>query len=65
MSALAPHEMLELRELLSTTVLGAKKLQASMPMVQDDELKSYMERCLNTKKDSINSIQTIIESTDV
>jgi hypothetical protein len=63
MSALAPHETLELRELLSTTVLGAKKIQVSMPMIQDEELKAYMERCLNTKKDSINSIQTFVEST--
>nr|WP_312289382.1 hypothetical protein [Clostridium chromiireducens] len=59
---LAPHEMLELRELLDTNVIGVKKIQASMPMVEDDELKSFMERCLDSKKDNINSMQTFIEN---
>ncbi|MFW2489098.1 hypothetical protein ACN077_11025 [Clostridium chromiireducens] len=59
---LAPHEMLELRELLDTNVIGVKKIQASMPMVEDDELKSFMERCLDIKKDNINSMQTFIEN---
>lgn len=59
---LAPHEMLELRELMDTNVIGVKKMQASMPMVEDDELKSFMERCLDSKKDNINSMQTFIEN---
>jgi hypothetical protein len=60
-STLAPHETLELRQLLSSDVLGAKKLQASITMVQDNELKSYMERCLSSKKNNINSIQSFVE----
>ena len=59
---LAPHEMLELRELMDTNVIGVKKMQASIPMVEDDELKSFMERCLDSKKDNINSMQTFIEN---
>jgi len=59
---LAPHEMLELRELMDTNVIGVKKIQASMPIVEDDELKSFMERCLDSKKDNINSMQTFIEN---
>lgn len=59
---LAPHEMLELRELLDTDIIGAKKVQASMPMVDDDELRSFMERCLDSKKENINSIQSFIEN---
>lgn len=61
-NTLAPHEMLELRELMDTNLIGAKKMKASMPMVQDDELKSFMERCLDSKKDNINSMQTFIEN---
>lgn len=61
-NSLAPHEILELRELMDTDVIGAKKMQASMPMVNDDELKSFMERCLDSKKDNINSIQNFIEN---
>jgi hypothetical protein len=59
---LAPHEMLELRELMDTNLIGAKKIKASMPMVQDDELKSFMEKCLDSKKDNLNSMQTYIEN---
>lgn len=63
--SLAPHETIELRELLSTDVLGAKKIQTSMAIVQDDDLKSYMERCLSTKKDFICSIQNFVENTNL
>lgn len=61
-NSLAPHEMLELRELIDTDIIGAKKMQASIKMVEDDELKSFMERCLDSKKENINSIQDFIES---
>lgn len=60
-NSLAPHEILELRELMDTNLIGAKKIQASMPMVDDGELKSFMERCLNTKK-NINSMQTFAQN---
>lgn len=59
---LAPHEMLELRELMDTDIIGAKKIQASMPMVEDDELKSFMERCLDSKKENLNSMQNFIQN---
>jgi hypothetical protein len=54
---LAPHEILELRELMDSSLICAKKIQASMLMVKDKELKAFMGRCLNTKKDTITSIQ--------
>lgn len=59
---LAPHEMLELRELMDTDIIGAKKMQASMSMVDDDELRSFMERCLDSKKENLDSMQTFIEN---
>lgn len=61
-NSLAPHEILELRELMDTDIIGAKKMQASISMVHDDELKSFMERCLDNKKDNINSMQNFIEN---
>lgn len=61
-NGLAPHEMIELRELMDTNVIGAKKMQASIPMVEDDELKSFIEKCLDGKKENINSMQTFIEN---
>lgn len=59
---LTPHEILELRELMDTNIIGIKKVQASIPMVEDDELKSFVEKCLESKKENINSIQTFIEN---
>lgn len=59
---LAPHEMLELRELMDADIVGLKKLKANMKMIEDDELKSFMEHCLDNKKENINSIQNFIES---
>lgn len=59
---LAPHEMLELRELMDIDIIGAKKIQASIPMVEDDELKSFMERCLDSKKENLNSMQNFIQN---
>lgn len=59
---LAPHEILELRELMDTDIIGAKKMQASMSMVDDDELRSFMERCLDSKKENLDSMQTFIEN---
>lgn len=61
-NGLAPHEMIELRELMDTNVIGAKKMQASIPMVEDDELKSFIEKCLDSKKENISSMQTFIEN---
>ncbi|NLZ49184.1 MAG: hypothetical protein GX895_10460 [Clostridiales bacterium] len=54
---LSPHESLELTELLNSNLIVAKKLQANMSMVQDVDLKSYMDRCLTTKKNCIKAIQ--------
>lgn len=59
---LAPHEMLEVRELLDADIVAAKKIQASMAMVKDQELKSFMQDCLNSKKTKIQEIQQFISS---
>lgn len=61
-TSLAPHEMLELRELMDTNIISAKKMQTSISMVKDDELKSFMEKCLDSKKENLNSMQTFIEN---
>lgn len=56
MTNLAPHETLELRTLLGSEVLAAKKLKSTIPMVQDNELKTFMTDCYNSK---ISNIQTM------
>lgn len=49
-NTLFPHETLELKDLLSSDLIIAKKLEQKISMVQDGELKAYIERCLSTKK---------------
>ena len=62
---LATHELLELRELMSTEIIGIKKTQASMSMVKDEELKSFMEKCLNSKKGNLESMQQFINKANL
>lgn len=57
---LAPHETLEVHELLRGEITGYKKLQASMAMVQDNELKQFMKDSLNSKQGNIEQIQQFI-----
>lgn len=59
---LAPHEMLELRELMDSNLIGAKKIQTSMAMIEDEELKSFAERCLHTKKENISTMESFIQN---
>ena len=57
---LAPHEAIEVRELVSQEMLGIKKINASMNMVQDNELKGFMQDALNAKKASLQNIQSAL-----
>jgi hypothetical protein len=47
---------------MDTNIIGIKKMQASIPTVEDDELKSFAEKCLESKKENINLMQTFIEN---
>lgn len=53
LSGLAPHEALELQEIIRSEVVCTKKLRARMAMVQDNELKAFMQNALQTKKDTL------------
>lgn len=61
-ASLAPHEMLELHELINGEIVSLKRTQASMSMVNDNELKNYMQQCLNSKKTAIQQIQNFINT---
>ncbi|MCW2277085.1 hypothetical protein [Heliophilum fasciatum] len=63
MLTLAPHETLELHELLRSEVLTAKKLKATIPMIQDPDLKTATTNCLNARMRKINDIQQFCQST--
>lgn len=57
---LAAHEIIDLREILTTEVVSAKKLKASMAMVQDSELKSFMQTSLDAKMRAIEEMQQAV-----
>lgn len=55
LAKIAPHEMLELHEIINSEITCTKKLQASLGIVKDLELKSFMERSIQLKKDTLNN----------
>lgn len=59
-SGLTNHELLELHELFSSEIIGAKKIQANMSMVQNEELKNFVQESLNSKKNMIQQMQNFI-----
>lgn len=54
---LAPHEALELHEIIRSEVTAATKLQASLAMVLDPELKEFMQNVLKSKKEILAQYQ--------
>ncbi|WP_242960933.1 hypothetical protein [Clostridium peptidivorans] len=55
---LAPHEAIEVREFVSQEMLGIKKMNASMNMVNDNELKSYMQDSVAAKQNVLQKLQS-------
>ena len=51
---------MELHELLNYEIIEAKKAQLSMSMVQDQELKTFVQDSLNTKKSAIQQMENFI-----
>lgn len=61
---LAPHEMLELHEIINSEITCTKKLQASLGMVMDKDLKSFMERSIQLKKDTLNNYRDFYNNSE-
>ena len=62
MTDLAPHETLELHELLSTDSAGIKKLASCISNIRDQDLKNYLQNYLSFKKDNMEAIQKLIDT---
>jgi len=58
--ALAPHEALELHEMLRSEITGYRKLQATMIMVEDNELKDFLKESMNYKRENIEQLRNFI-----
>lgn len=59
---LAPHETIELRELLTNEIASLKKIKADLSLVNDRDLKSYMQKCMDSKMGKVESIQQFIDT---
>ncbi len=55
LSKLTPHELLELHELINNELTCTKKLQASLALIKDRDLHSFMESSIQLKKDTLNN----------
>lgn len=58
--SLTPHEALELHELLRSEISGYRKLQSTIIMAEDNELKEFMKESMIFKKDNIEQMQKFI-----
>lgn len=61
---LTSHEVLELHEIIRSEVLGVKKIQASLLMVADPDLTSFMQRSMQFKKDTLTSYQAFYHKSE-
>lgn len=62
---LAPHENLELYEILRFKQTEVKKLQANIATVHDEKLRSYMKDCLESSRSFIEELGELSEKSSM
>lgn len=60
-NTLAPHETLELHEILRFKQTEFKKLKTNMALVKDEKLISLMEDCMEISRNFITELKGISE----
>jgi hypothetical protein len=60
---ITPREAIEVRELISQEVIAIRKISASMDIVSNAELKTYMQDSLVAKKVFLQNIQSSLAET--
>lgn len=61
---LAPHELLDLHELLSFKNLCATKSSTMQGLIEDQKLKDIVSNDLNSTKRHIQDLQNVISSSE-
>lgn len=61
-SQLTPHELMEFNQLINNQVVKAKKTKASISMVQDEEVKNFMQDFINAKKDAVEQMENFMSN---
>lgn len=64
-TTLAPHEMLELREILDSDMTCTKKLESTVIALQDPELTTFVQDLVNVKKQEMRDIQQFVNSNQI
>lgn len=59
---LAPHEILNIQEMLNANVLEAKMLTNNISKVQDENLKQIMQEQLNSRKTKLKELEDFINT---
>lgn len=62
-NTMSGHEMLEFNELMNSEMMNLKKNELNVEMVQDQELKAFINDCLNSKKNAIQQMKDIVNKT--
>ncbi len=60
---LTAHEMLELHEILRNETLGLKKAESIISLVKDQELASFVQNSVATRRQKLKEMQQYIFST--
>ena len=59
---LTEHEMLELHEILRNETLGIKKIESATSIVKDQELASFIQSTVATRRQKLKEMQQFIDS---
>ncbi|MDQ7795066.1 MAG: hypothetical protein RDU89_11750 [bacterium] len=63
MPNLSPREALDLHEILRGYSVGATKLQAMLPLVEDADLKAYMQDALQRTQSRMERVREFARGT--
>lgn len=59
---IAPHEILELHELMNFNIVDSKKMTLALPLIKDNTLKTTVQNTLNSKKARLQELQNFINN---
>lgn len=61
-TGMAPHELLELHEILASEAAAAQKMKASMAVIKDNELRTFVEDAAAARQRRVSEIERIISN---
>jgi len=59
---LTAHEMLELHGILCNETLGIKKIESTVKIVKDQELASFIQSTVETRRQKLKEMQQLVNS---